>query len=166
MALKQKVQRYTIRQTTHTHTPSLFIHTAPNLFNHILYMYVCMYTVYIKIATNWWIRCLELRMTDKICLQLGEDLNDIIINAAQRLLHDQYSRIHGFQNTILGVNLLMKPQQMGSLSVQILHTGICMHTLEYLQLRSQTFLKKEKIICINIYISQTNKCSRKKLIMA
>ena len=54
----------------------------------------------------------------------GRHLTDTIINAAQSLISSQYPSVNGFQDTILGPNLLFKQVPADCRSVQILHTGV------------------------------------------
>ena len=73
---------------------------------------------------DWWMKELNLRESNRLILLNGSDLNDNIINAAQRLLKSQFSEIEGFQNTILAHNLKFKPTSSRTLSIQILHAGM------------------------------------------
>ena len=70
---------------------------------------------------DWWIEELILRESDRLMLLNGSDLNDSIINAAQRLLKSQFSEIEGFQNTILAHNLKFKPTSSRTLSITIMY---------------------------------------------
>ena len=77
----------------------------------------------------WWLRNLHLRVEGRTILEEGKDLNDTIINAAQTLLKTYYPNIGGFQNTLLGQRLQFKEQDPGVQSVQILHTGLQLHSI-------------------------------------
>ena len=71
----------------------------------------------------WWIKELNLSEADRETLIGNDELTDNIINAAQRIMKDQFLQFIGFQNTILGVNLRFKRVSRLSKSIQILHTG-------------------------------------------
>ena len=78
-----------------------------------------------KGKTQWWIQDLQLTYRDWAILSQGEDLNDAIIHAAQRVIKEQCKdNFCGFQNPLLGQTLQMKEQNSSQTSVQILHTGM------------------------------------------
>ena len=67
----------------------------------------------------------------------GHHLTDNVMNATQSLISPQYPSMTGFQDTILGPNLLFKQVPSDCKSVQILHTGslsknYMISTLEFL----------------------------------
>ena len=72
---------------------------------------------------NWWIKDLNLYEVDKEILLGSEELNDNIINAAQKIMEKQFVHFVGFQNSILGTNLQFKQVSRHARSIQILHTG-------------------------------------------
>ena len=83
--------------------------------------------------TQWWIQDLQLTERDRATLSQGEDLNDAIIHAAQRVIKEQCEdNLCGFQNPLLGQTLQMKEQNQSQTSVQILHTGMCL-LVQYLK---------------------------------
>ena len=72
---------------------------------------------------NWWIKDLNLYEVDKEVLEGNEELTDNIINAAQRIMKQQFVQFVGFQNSLLGRNLTFKQVSRHARSIQILHTG-------------------------------------------
>ena len=71
----------------------------------------------------WWVQELNLYEVDRETLIGNEELTDNIVNAAQRIMKDQFSQFIGFQNSILGINLKFKRVSRLEKSIQILHTG-------------------------------------------
>ena len=76
-----------------------------------------------NVDDQWWLRHLNLKLRDHQCLCQGKDLSDIIINAAQGLLKQQFPNLFGFQNTLFRKNLSFHPVPSDVHCVQILHTG-------------------------------------------
>ena len=95
-----------------------------NIDKGLNFIYLCCHWLFwiAELSDLWWIRELNLYMSDKDCLENGSEVTDNIINAAQILLKHQFHHIAGFQNTLLGYHL-----QFVSISslpaIQILHTG-------------------------------------------
>ena len=71
-----------------------------------------------------WIEWLHLYEPDRIALLNGKELSDTVINAAQFLLSRQFSKISGFQNTLLANSLQFSSIPSIVPSVQILYTGM------------------------------------------
>ena len=80
--------------------------------------------------SEWWIKDLGLHESDRCALMSGSELTDSIVNAAQKILANQFPVFHGFQSTILIHHLnFQEIPSTGSETVQILHTG--MYVLDY-----------------------------------
>ena len=72
---------------------------------------------------KWWIKDLQLYESDYNVLISGKELTGGIINAAHKLLAQQFPRIKGFQSTIHCHHLYFTSVSDTIKSVQILHTG-------------------------------------------
>ena len=77
-------------------------------------------------VAKWWIKDLGLNESDRSVLQSGNELTENIVNAAQKILTNQFPKFHGFQSTSLIHHLNFKEIPSSTKSVQILHTGIIM----------------------------------------
>ena len=71
---------------------------------------------------TWWIKDLELYKCDEESLQPGMELTENVINAAQKVLKQQFN-IGGCQNTALPQSLKFVTESADKLCFQILHTG-------------------------------------------
>ena len=49
--------------------------------------------------TKWWIKDLQLALSDRNALLSGKDLTEALMNAVQMLLHHQFPRVKGLQDT-------------------------------------------------------------------
>ena len=74
--------------------------------------------------TEWWIKDLGLHATDQTVLTSGQELTENIINAAQKLLAQQFGNVKGFQPMYRSHYLNFEEVSTTTKSVQILHTGI------------------------------------------
>ena len=75
---------------------------------------------------KWWIKDLELYESDFKVLNSGSELTENIINAAQKILLQQFPHMGGFQSTTHLHYLNFQQVSDAVTSVQILHTGRCL----------------------------------------
>ena len=73
--------------------------------------------------TGWWIKDSGLHAMDQTVLTSGQELTENI-NAAQKLLAQQFGNVKGFQPTYQSHYLNFEEVSTTTKSVQILHTGI------------------------------------------
>ena len=102
---------------------------------------------------DYWIPY-QLYNCDRQSLEIGMDLTENVINAAQTILKNQFG-MGGFQDTALATYLKFVPISPSVVSVQILHTGrytyrkyslltILTYTLEYLHVMSRNYFRVAK----------------------
>ena len=75
------------------------------------------------VRIKWWIKDLHLALSDRNALLSGKELTDAIINASQKLLHHQFPRVKGLQETTLSQGLSFVPTRKNA--VQIFHVQLC-----------------------------------------
>ena len=82
------------------------------------------YIIIVICIDSWWLKHLDLKVHDRNCLSEGLLITDKIINAAQKLLSQQFPHVSSLQSTLLGQKLMFLPLTSANYyAVQILHTG-------------------------------------------
>ena len=72
--------------------------------------------------TKWWIKDLQLFLSDRNALLTGKDLTEALMNAVQTLLHHQFPRVKGLQDTGLSHYLSFTTTKRNA--VQIFHIDL------------------------------------------
>ena len=74
------------------------------------------------LGTKWWIKDLQLALSDRNALLSGKDLTEAIMNAVQMLLHHQFPRVKGLQDT--GLSRFLSFSTTKRNAVQIFHVEL------------------------------------------
>ena len=74
------------------------------------------------VRIKWWIKDLQLALSDRNALLSGRELTESIINASQMLLHHQFPRVKGLQDTALSHHMSFTPTRRNA--VQIFHVKL------------------------------------------
>ena len=65
----------------------------------------------------WWIKDLQLALSDRNALLSGKELTDAIIHTSQTLLHHQFPKVKGLQDTTLSHLLSFAPARRNSVQI-------------------------------------------------
>ena len=78
-----------------------------------------------SVKPKWWLEKLKLPSSDLTRLQSGAKLTDTLMNAAQKLLLEQFPFYQSLQNVNLGTLLMFSEiNSVDDAAVRILHTGL------------------------------------------
>ena len=72
--------------------------------------------------SKWWIKDLQLALSDRNALLSGKDLTEAIINAVHMLLHHQHPQVKGLQDT--GLSRFLSFSKTKRNAVQIFHVEL------------------------------------------